>query len=217
MKSYKLSALVSLVALVTAGLSVYESRQVQRQANDALGSASKALEAFQERYSSQTNNYEGLKQQYRQLSDQFVRIERELDVLKGSERPAPAMAMRPFQPLDNRQNREMQERVRPRLNFRRRAFLGVVPDELTAPMAEKLKYPQPRGLRIVRVIPGTPAQRAGLQNSDVLWKLNGQEMKSIETLQRAMREVKPDDVLDLEVYRRGEAIQMKVPLGVVGR
>lgn len=68
----------------------------------------------------------------------------------------------------------------------RRAWLGVggVPVPLPPPVAERLG--QRRGLRVVEVVPGSPAGRAGLYLGDIVVSAAGRPVETVQTLQRLM-------------------------------
>ena len=68
----------------------------------------------------------------------------------------------------------------------RRAWLGVagmptpLPPQLAARLGQKL------GLRVVEVVPGSPAGTAGIYLGDVLISAGGQPVQTVQTLQRLM-------------------------------
>jgi S1-C subfamily serine protease len=68
----------------------------------------------------------------------------------------------------------------------RRAWLGVagVPIPLPPPMAERLG--QKLGLRVVEVVPGSPAGTAGIYLGDVLLTAGGRQIQTVQALQRLM-------------------------------
>ncbi|MBB4739001.1 S1-C subfamily serine protease [Actinoplanes octamycinicus] len=68
----------------------------------------------------------------------------------------------------------------------RRAWLGVagVPAPLPPPLAERLG--QKQGLRVVEVVPGSPAGLAGIYLGDVLITAGGRPTTSVQALQRLM-------------------------------
>ncbi|MBM2623478.1 trypsin-like peptidase domain-containing protein [Actinoplanes sp. LDG1-06] len=68
----------------------------------------------------------------------------------------------------------------------RRAWLGVagVPAPLPPALAERLG--QKLGLRVVEVVPGSPAGAAGIYLGDILITAGGQSTQSVQALQRLM-------------------------------
>jgi S1-C subfamily serine protease len=68
----------------------------------------------------------------------------------------------------------------------RRAWLGVagVPVPLPPPLAERLG--QKLGLRVVEVVPGSPAGTAGIYLGDILITAGGRPVQTVQALQRLM-------------------------------
>ncbi|MEV4705719.1 trypsin-like peptidase domain-containing protein [Actinoplanes sp. NPDC049316] len=68
----------------------------------------------------------------------------------------------------------------------RRAWLGVagVPVPLPPPLAERLG--QRLGLRVVEVVPGSPAGTAGIYLGDILITAGGEPVQTVQALQRLM-------------------------------
>jgi S1-C subfamily serine protease len=85
----------------------------------------------------------------------------------------------------------------------RRPFLGIAVrgEELAPALARELGHP--RGVRVLRVEAGTPAERAGLGEGDVLLAANGAPLDTLDDLQRVLVLSGPPEV-ELEVLRRGE-------------
>ena len=73
----------------------------------------------------------------------------------------------------------------------------------------------PDGYEVSRVIPGSPAEAAGIQAGDVLVALNGVAIKkeNDEALSKARKEWKPGQVVAYTVKRDGSERQVSVTLG----
>jgi S1-C subfamily serine protease len=90
----------------------------------------------------------------------------------------------------------------------RRAYLGLVssPAPLPPPLAERTGRRE--GLRLVEVVPGSPAARAGLFAGDVLLTVAGEPVSTAQSLQRLMfAEVIGRD-LAITVWRRGALVDV---------
>ena len=70
-----------------------------------------------------------------------------------------------------------------------------------------------RGAVIGDVLPGTPAEEAGLQKGDRIVAWNGEELANIFGYMQALGGHKPGDVVTLGVERDGEVIELKATLG----
>ena len=91
-------------------------------------------------------------------------------------------------------------------------YLGV----LVGDVSEELQsYGIPQGATIQSVTKDSPAEKAGLQEKDIITAANGTEIHSSSDLVRFVSACKPDDELTLSVYRRGESelLSITVTLG----
>src|SRR5581483_551517 len=62
---------------------------------------------------------------------------------------------------------------------------------------------------------GSPAEKAGVKEGDVIIAAGGHPVDQRSTLQRIIRGYQPGDVVDLEVMRYGQKKDIKVKLGEV--
>ena len=90
----------------------------------------------------------------------------------------------------------------------RRAFLGLVssPAPLPPVLAERLGRRE--GLRLVEVVPGSPAARAGLFAGDVLLTVGGQAVSTAQSVQRLMFAEAIGKDLPITVWRRGALVDV---------
>ncbi len=90
----------------------------------------------------------------------------------------------------------------------RRAFLGLVssPAPLPPTLAEKLGRKE--GLRLVEVVPASPADRAGLYAGDVLLTVGGQPVSTAQSVQRLMFAEAIGRDLPITVWRRGALVDV---------
>jgi S1-C subfamily serine protease len=72
-------------------------------------------------------------------------------------------------------------------------------------------YGLPAGV-MVRPVPRGPAQKAGVQEYDVITKVDGKPVKSGEDLQAAMHSKKVGDTLALQIFRNGKTIPITMHL-----
>ncbi len=85
------------------------------------------------------------------------------------------------------------------------AFLGVAPDENQAED------------RIDLVIPGSPAEKAGIRAGDLIVEFGGQRVEHYDDLPPLVRQRKPGDKVSLVVRRGEETLTLEVVLGTTGR
>jgi hypothetical protein len=87
------------------------------------------------------------------------------------------------------------------------AYLGIVPDE--AAEADK-------GLPVMSVLPGSPADEAGIRPGDVLVRLNDKPINTFKDLLDALGAGKPGDKVKVVFQRDGKSIEAETKLGKRG-
>jgi serine protease Do len=95
-----------------------------------------------------------------------------------------------------------------------RGFLGVGIQDVTPTLARALSVPGNDGALITSVTEGSPAQKGGLKEEDVVTSIDGEKVSSANGLTRAVALKRPDGVVTLSVVRAGKPIEAKVKLGV---
>ncbi|ASK61290.1 serine protease [Virgibacillus phasianinus] len=99
-----------------------------------------------------------------------------------------------------------------------RPFIGVSTaslQQVPAQYRQQIKLPKDvkGGMVVAQVQPGSPADKAGLQQFDIITKINGEQIKSILDLRKYLyTETKIGDTVEMEVYREGEAQTVKLTL-----
>ena len=93
-----------------------------------------------------------------------------------------------------------------------RGYLGVVMGELTPDLASQFKVPDVAGVLINQVTPGSPADRAGLKEGDVLRNFNGQRVDNIGSFRSVVAGTSPGAEITLGILRNGEPLTIKVKL-----
>jgi serine protease Do len=94
-----------------------------------------------------------------------------------------------------------------------RAYLGVMPQDVTAPMAKAFGEKEPRGALIGDISPNSPAQKAGLQKGDIILELNGAPVSDSNQLRMTISMMEPGASVTLKVLRDGAERQFNAKLG----
>ena len=90
-----------------------------------------------------------------------------------------------------------------------RAVAGAEYTELTPPLARYFQGAD-EGLLVLRVAPGTPAARAGLEPGDVITRAGTHAVPTIDDLREAITRTHPAP-LELDVVRHGKKIRLVLP------
>ena len=94
-----------------------------------------------------------------------------------------------------------------------RGWLGVSIQEVSKELAESFKLSKASGALIAAVEKGSPAEKGGLQASDVVLKFEGKEIQSSSELPRLVGGTKPGTKVTLQVWRRGTSKDMNMVVG----
>ena len=95
-----------------------------------------------------------------------------------------------------------------------RGYLGVTIQNVTPEIADSLNIPSKKGALVSDVVAGGPAQRGGVQQGDVVVKVNGRDVESNTDLTRQVALARAGDTLKLEVIREGRPRTVEVKAGV---
>jgi len=93
-----------------------------------------------------------------------------------------------------------------------RAYLGVGTVDVTDSIAESFGLPVEEGIAVTIVGEGSPAQRAGLQQNDVIVAVDGRPIANNGDLLSILRESQPTDTVTVEYYRGAERRTAEVTL-----
>jgi serine protease Do len=85
-----------------------------------------------------------------------------------------------------------------------RPQLGVFPSDITPEIAREFQMTVRDGALVAGVRPGSAAERAGLEQGDIVTHVNGQHIHSSSELRRALRALKPGAKVELTVWRDGK-------------
>ncbi len=94
-----------------------------------------------------------------------------------------------------------------------RAQLGAYLQELDGDKAKAFGLPDERGALIREVVPGSPAEKAGLQQGDVVRTVNGKSVDSSAELPPLIAAMAPGSKVGLGVWRDGKLRTLDATLG----
>ncbi len=92
-------------------------------------------------------------------------------------------------------------------------YLGISLNDVTPDNAHFFNLQDATGAIVAQVTPGSPAERAGLKQGDVITELNGQTITNGSALQVAVSEQAPGSRIALGVMRNGKPVHIDLTVG----
>ncbi len=93
-----------------------------------------------------------------------------------------------------------------------RGYMGVTIQPVTEELAQSFGLKQARGALINDIIKGSPADKAGIRQGDVITALNGTEVKDPSHLQRLVAEAGIGKAVKVVVFRDGKTMDLNLTL-----
>ncbi len=94
-----------------------------------------------------------------------------------------------------------------------RGWLGVEMQALDEALATRFGLPNTQGAVIVRVFPGSPAQKAGLEPGDVVIRWNQEKIQDPSDLTLAIARTPIGSTATMEIIRDGKPLKLRVQVG----
>ncbi|HTR34672.1 MAG TPA: DegQ family serine endoprotease [Bryobacteraceae bacterium] len=94
-----------------------------------------------------------------------------------------------------------------------RAYLGIIPQDVTPAMAKAFGATEARGALVGDVSPNSPAQRGGLERGDIILDVNGKPVAGSNDLRMTISMMQPSSEVNLRVARNGVERNVTVKLG----
>jgi len=89
------------------------------------------------------------------------------------------------------------------MSFGEGSYLGVFLEEVTPERARELGLREERGALVMKVVEGSPAEKAGLKENDTIVSFNGRRVDSVRELTRIMGETPAGRNVTIEIFRGG--------------
>ncbi len=83
-----------------------------------------------------------------------------------------------------------------------RGYLGIGIATVNMALAKQYKLPASRGVLVASVEDGSPAQKAGLVEGDIITAINGTEVRTDDALKNTIAMIKPGSSVDLDVIHQ---------------
>ena len=98
-----------------------------------------------------------------------------------------------------------------------RGFLGVSSQPMSPDRAKQLKIPDGQGAYVVRVMPGSPAAKAGLLPGDVITSIDGQRVTDPTNLRNLTFTLDPGSQPAVEIVREGDTRTIPVVIAEMAK
>ena len=94
-----------------------------------------------------------------------------------------------------------------------RGRIGVVIQEVTKELAESFGLPKPQGALVNSVEKGGPADKSGVEASDIILKFDGKAVNSSIDLPRIVAGTRPGSKVPAQVWRKGTMKDLTIAVG----
>ena len=94
-----------------------------------------------------------------------------------------------------------------------RGYLGVALSDIDADRASVLQLQEDRGVEVLTVEEGSPADKSGIRPGDVLLNYNGEKILGVQQLGRLVRETPPGRKVKVEYWRTGKTGTLSLVTG----
>lgn len=96
-----------------------------------------------------------------------------------------------------------------------RGWLGVQIQDVTRQLAESFGMDRPHGALVSKVIPGGPAEKAGIQIGDIIVEFNGQIIETSGELPPRVGMTPIDEKAKVKIIRQGDKQDLSVKIGLL--
>lgn len=93
-----------------------------------------------------------------------------------------------------------------------RGYLGVTIQPVTEELARSFGLPQAKGALVNDIIQGSPADKAGIRQGDIITTFNGTEIKDSSHLQRLVAEAAVGSSVKAGIFRDGKQLTVSINL-----
>ncbi|MBT8044196.1 MAG: trypsin-like peptidase domain-containing protein [Verrucomicrobiae bacterium] len=94
-----------------------------------------------------------------------------------------------------------------------RGFLGMALQDLDPFARKKFDFDGKEGVRVVGLVPDSPAMEAGLQQDDIIIRYKGEEVSSMRRLIALIQQSNVGDEVTLEIWREGAKHTLTATIG----
>ncbi|KAA3621585.1 MAG: DegQ family serine endoprotease [Proteobacteria bacterium] len=96
-----------------------------------------------------------------------------------------------------------------------RGFLGILIQDLTQDLAESFGLDNRNGVLIAGVTDGSPAERGGLKQGDIVVEFDGRDVTEVGSFRNRVSMVTPGTKVKMTVVRDGEQVDLEIEVGTL--
>lgn len=96
---------------------------------------------------------------------------------------------------------------------RARPWIGVYFDAVRPSLMKRVRLPDLNGVAVNEVVPGSPADKAGLRADDVIRRFGKRPIHSTQELLEEIMSRKPGDRVEVTVWRNGKEVSLTITIG----
>jgi len=93
-----------------------------------------------------------------------------------------------------------------------RAMLGAGVQTVTNDLSQSFGMKEAKGVAVTSLVPGGPAEKAGLKPGDVILKVNGQDVNDANTLRNRIASMQPGTDVTVTLWRNGQQQDVRAHL-----
>lgn len=94
-----------------------------------------------------------------------------------------------------------------------RGWVGIEAQDVTPQLADSFKLSHTQGSLIAGVLPGSPAEKAGLKPGDILLAINGNTVADSSSMLNLIANLKPNEKAVLKIARNQRELDIEVIIG----
>ena len=96
-----------------------------------------------------------------------------------------------------------------------RGWLGAAIQDLTPELSESFQFRGTTGVLIGDVVPGGPAEKAGLRGGDIVVDINGTPLRDANHLRHVVAGIAPESNANVTIFREGRSQRVGVRIGLL--
>jgi serine protease Do len=94
-----------------------------------------------------------------------------------------------------------------------RGFLGIGIQDLTPDLAQWFNINENQGVLVSTVVPDTPAERAGIEQDDIIVAYNGNPVAGAGSFRSHVSTTPSGETVDMTIFRDGKRVEKQVTIG----